>query len=90
MKRSTSAPRCLQAQHSTVWHSIALAVSSGQSLHSSSVSDRGCAVQTTEIMAALSSLAIATNYEIGQQLIEEGNFSEYADYFAAVLEVLPH
>ena len=38
-------------------------------------------------MAALSSLAIATNYEIGQRLIEEGNFSEYADYFAAVLEV---
>jgi len=43
--------------------------------------------KTTEIMAALSSLAIATNYEIGQRLIEEGNFSEYADYFAAVLEV---
>ena len=55
---------------------------------SSSASDR--VVQTTEIMAALSSLAIATNYEIGQRLIEEGNFSEYADYFAAVLEVLPH
>lgn len=43
--------------------------------------------KVTEIMAALSSLAIATNYEIGQQIIEDGTFDRHSDYFAAVLEV---
>eukprot|EP00656_Telonema_subtile_P010596 TRINITY_DN15136_c0_g1_i5.p1 TRINITY_DN15136_c0_g1~~TRINITY_DN15136_c0_g1_i5.p1 ORF type:complete len:409 (-),score=97.92 TRINITY_DN15136_c0_g1_i5:186-1412(-) len=38
-------------------------------------------------MAALSSLAIATNYEIGQQIIEDGSFDQHQKYFAAVLEV---
>eukprot|EP00658_Telonema_sp_P-2_P020361 TRINITY_DN18054_c0_g1_i3.p1 TRINITY_DN18054_c0_g1~~TRINITY_DN18054_c0_g1_i3.p1 ORF type:complete len:409 (-),score=118.54 TRINITY_DN18054_c0_g1_i3:201-1427(-) len=38
-------------------------------------------------MAALSSLAIATNYQIGQQIIEDGSFGKHCKYFAAVLEV---
>lgn len=44
-------------------------------------------MQAQEISAMLSSLAVSTSYEKGQEMVADSSFGESEDYFQAVLEV---
>jgi hypothetical protein len=44
-------------------------------------------MRAQEISAMLSSLAVSTNYETGQEMVVESSFGESEGYFQAVFEV---
>ena len=48
---------------------------------------KGIHTRAEEISAMLSSLAVSTNYETGQEMVVDGSFGESQEYFQAVFEV---